>query len=228
MFEDPCERLRLYIKNFLESFGRARILDSSCRRIVELAKMYVEDAKYFLDKGDCITGLIAVSYAEGLMDACRELGCVELSWARSRRFTVVVAAGSFDVVHPGHIEFLRRASKEGDKLFVIISRDSRYRRLRGRDPVFNERERLEIVSAIRYVYRAVLGDENDILKPLENIKPDVVVLGPDQRVDEEWLVAELRRRGVEAKVVRVPERVGGFSSSEIKKRIARLWLNIEC
>jgi len=196
-------------------------------RILDLAIRYFKDAQYYLEKGDCITGLVAIAYAEGLVDAARLCEGIELTWATPRSETRVVVAGSFDILHPGHIEFLRWASRLGDKLFVIVSRDSNYRRFKGVEPVFREDERLEIVSAVRYVYRALLGDESDLLKPLEEIKPHIVALGPDQHFDERELIEQLRSRGVEASVVRFQERVGGYSSSSIKKRVVRLYGSIK-
>jgi FAD synthetase len=220
----PRDRLLRYIVGLRKVISelRRRELPRDAMRVVEAAERYLEDSVYYYEKGDIETGLVTVSYAEGLIDALKYLGIIEISWPRPRE-TVVVAAGTFDIVHPGHVEFLKYASSFGNKLYVIVARDSSVRRLKGREPVLPERARLKLVSSIRYVYRAVLGDEKDFLKPLEEIKPDVVVLGPDQRFEEDELSRMLRERGVEARVTRMPRRVEGFSSSAILRRVIEMF-----
>jgi len=222
---DPCKRLERYLDCFRISLKSLKVLSRDFDKVVDLALRYFKDAQYYLEKGDCITGLVAIAYAEGLLDAARVCGGIELEWQRSWSETRVVVAGSFDILHPGHVEFLRWASSLGDKLFVIVSRDVNYRRFKGIDPVFREDERLKLVSAIRYVYRAVLGDSEDMLRPITEIRPSIIALGPDQRLDEEYLIKELRERGLDVKVIRLERRVPGYSSSLIKKRIAELYSN---
>ncbi len=218
MPKDPCERLRLYILNFRESLKTLKIVSQECIRVIELALRYLEDSEYYLGKGDCVTGLVTISYAEGLLDALRMLGAIEWRWARGRE-RIVLVAGSFDLLHPGHIEFLKWASSLGDKLYVVIARDSTYRRLRKREPVLSEGERLAIVSAIRFVYKAVLGSETDMLEPVAKIRPDVIALGPDQ-LDVEALRSILKERGLEGiDVVKMGQKYGSYSSSLVKKRV---------
>ena len=220
----PRDRLLRYIvglRRVIEEL-KARGLPEEARRVVEAAERYLEDSVYYYEKGDIETGLVTVSYAEGLIDALKYLGITELTWPKPRE-VVVVAAGTFDIIHPGHVEFLRYASSFGNKLYVIVARDSSVRRIKGREPVFPEDARLRLVSSIRYVYRAVLGDESDFLKPLEEIRPDVVVLGPDQGFNERELEGMLKKRGIEARVVRMPRRVEGFSSSGILKRVVEMF-----
>ncbi len=227
MSRDPCERLRLYISNFKESLKTLRIVSQECAQVVELALRYLEDSEYYLGKGDCITGLVTISYAEGLLDALRMLGAIEWRWTRGRE-RVVLVAGSFDLLHPGHIEFLKWASSLGDKLYVIVARDSTYRRLRKRDPALSEEERLTIVSAIRFVYKAVLGSETDMLEPVAKIRPDIIALGPDQ-LDVNTLRSMLKERGLERiEVVKMRQKYGGYSSSLVKKRICNTFcLHVE-
>ncbi len=217
-----CERLLTYIQNFKKSLSTLRIHSESSevRKIIDLALRYVLDSEYYYEKGDCETGLVTISYAEGLLDALRLLNMIEFSWLKSREIKVVVG-GSFDILHPGHIEFLRYASRMGSKLYVIVARDKTYKRIRGIDPIFNENERLKIISSIRWVYRAYLGSEEDMLKPVEEIKPDIIVLGPDQVIKEDDLYRELKSRGLEnINIHRLPQRFGNYSSRNVKKKIA--------
>jgi FAD synthetase len=225
MDKDPCERLSKYILNFKSSIKTLKIVDSSVSRVVSLAVDYLKDSQYYLEKGDCITGLVTISYAEGLLDALRNLNAIEIQWEKAQENTVF-AAGSFDIIHPGHIEFLKWASSLGSKLFVVVSRDTNYRYFKGYDPVFNEAERLKIVESIKYVYRAFLGSEKDIFESIVNIKPSIIALGYDQ-ISSDYIVNELRVRGLHnVKVLKMDSRIGDYSSTSIKSRICRDWCKI--
>jgi FAD synthetase len=219
---DACERLLKYIQNFKESLKTLKILDSSAEEVVSLAIDYFKDSQYYLEKGDCITGLITISYAEGLLDALKNVSAIDIKWVKAPE-TIVLATGSFDIIHPGHIEYLKWASSLGDKLFVIVSRDVNYRRFKGFDPVFNEVERLRIVESIRYVYKAFLGSEKDIFESVAKIKPSIIALGYDQP-DPSYIVEELKVRGLHnVKILRMGSKIGGYSSTSIKSRICRDW-----
>lgn len=218
---NPCERLSKYIASFKESLKSLKIVDASSSRIVDLALNYFKDSTYYLEKEDCITGLVTISYAEGLLDALRMLNTIEWSWQKPSE-KIVFAAGSFDIIHPGHIEFLKWASSLGDKLYVVVSRDENYRRFKGFEPVFSESERVHIVNSIRYTYRALLGSVENFVKPLEEIKPSIIALGYDQSLDSSF--SELiRARGVSAEIVRMCCRVGEYSSSNIKDKVCSRW-----
>lgn len=222
MSDDPCERLSKYIANFKDSVKSLKILDSSVLKIVSLAMDYLKDSQYYLEKGDCITGLVTISYAEGLLDALRNLNTIEMRWEKASEH-IVFAAGSFDIIHPGHIEFLKWASSLGNKLVVVVSRDANYRKFKGYEPVFNEYERLKLVKSIRYVYEAVLGSDRDIVESIVSIKPSIIALGYDQP-DPDYILSELRARGLQSmKIVKMSERIGGYSSSSIKTRVCRDW-----
>ncbi|MEM2201626.1 MAG: DUF357 domain-containing protein [Ignisphaera sp.] len=219
---DPCTRLARYIMNFRESIKNLKILDSSVSKVISLAMNYLDDSNYYLEKGDCTTGLITISYAEGLLDALKSINAIEISWEKKTE-TIVFAAGSFDIIHPGHIEFLRWAASLGDKLVVVVSRDKNYRYFKGYDPVFSENERLKIVESIKYVYRAILGSDKDLFEVVKSVKPSVIALGYDQP-SQDLILNELKARGLEhVRIVRMPERVGGYSSSSIKSRICKEW-----
>jgi FAD synthetase len=86
--------------------------------------------------------------------------------------------------------------------------------------VNDENTRLEVISSIRYVDQAFLGDEIDYLKSVERVRPDLIVLGPDQFVDENILAKSLESRGLkDIRIVRFKEKLGGHSTSSIIKKI---------
>ncbi len=131
----------------------------------------------------------------------------------------VVATGTFDIIHPGHIRFLEEAKKLGDELIVIVAREKNVRHKP--KPIIPEEQRRRVVEALKPVDRAILGDEHDMFKPIIELKPDIIVLGYDQHFDEKKLEEELRKRGLNTKVVRikVKEECEFCSSTRIIKRI---------
>jgi len=134
--------------------------------------------------------------------------------------TLIVATGTFAILHPGHITYLEEARKLGDKLIVIVARDEFVRKRKNSCPV-PEEQRLSVVRALKQVDEAILGDKEDIFKPIEELKPDIIALGRDQEFSEQELEQELRKRGLKAKVVRIQ----GYWDSELdssKKIIARI------
>lgn len=117
----------------------------------------------------------------------------------------VVVFGVFDLLHPGHLYFLREAKKHGAHLTVVVTRDARVAREKKRKPIFNGRERLQMVRAIRWVDHAILGDKVGEWKILARLKPDVICVGYDQKV--EWVNLSIpRKRGSRPKIVRIRRR----------------------
>ncbi len=97
----------------------------------------------------------------------------------------VVCAGTFDHLHPGHIDFLKQAKSLGDELVVIVARDVTVNRLKGFFPTHNEDVRKKNIEDTKIADIVVLGNyTSDILNILEEIKPDIIALGYDQRVKE--------------------------------------------
>ncbi len=79
--------------------------------------------------------------------------------------TRVLATGTFDLLHPGHVYFLTQARAMGDELFVIVARDSNVRHKQ--KPIVPEVQRLEMIDALEMVNKALLGSEKDIFEPLK-------------------------------------------------------------
>lgn len=116
----------------------------------------------------------------------------------------VMATGVFDILHPGHILFLREARKLGDELVVVVARDTTAQKFKHK-PIMSEEDRKFMVGALKPVDKAVLGHEGNIYRIVEEIKPDIIVLGYDQRFKEEDIKKECERRGLKVKVVRLPK-----------------------
>lgn len=114
--------------------------------------------------------------------------------------TRVVAQGTFDLLHPGHVHYLREAAAMGDELYVIVSRRSNV--THKEVPIVPARQRRTLVGALDPVDRAVLGHPEDIFAPIEEISPDVIVLGHDQHHDEAAIERALADRGIDCAVRR--------------------------
>lgn len=217
------ERVKAYIENvkFALQQLESQELGEGAREVVELARSYLSDSIYYLERGDAGTALSCIAYAEGLLDALRFLGIAKLEWkplSSLLKRPKVLVAGSFEVIHPGHIHLLRRAWELGDT-YVVVARDINFEKFKGRKPVVSEADRARVVGEIRYVTRAILGDESDLLKPVEEIKPDIILLGPDQWANEEELVKKLAERGLaNIKVMRLNEKYDNYSASKILER----------
>lgn len=113
----------------------------------------------------------------------------------------VLATGTFDILHPGHLLYLSEAKALGDELYVIVARDSMIKHKP--KPVVPEEQRVAVLQGLRMVDKVILGSEKDIFKPLKFIKPDIIALGKNQFFKEEELEAQLREHGIGAKVVRI-------------------------
>ena len=117
----------------------------------------------------------------------------------------VLAFGSFDPMHEGHVNFLEQARALGDHLTVVVARDRTLLQQKGREPRASEEKRLTRVAKVRAVGRAIIGSEQveayDLLGELEF---DVVVLGYDQEPSDDRVREELDKIGKrDVKVVRL-------------------------
>ncbi|MFP3064837.1 MAG: DUF357 domain-containing protein [Sulfolobus sp.] len=205
------ERVEKYIKGMKDRLSKIppEIINKH-EKIFQLVSQYTEDAEYYLNKGDEATALVDIAYAEGLLDTILiEEGIDPESQISKRVFT----AGTFDILHPGHIEFLREASRYG-RVYIAVARDKNSERIKGRPPINDEDQRLEVIKSIKYVFDAFLGDEKDFLKSVERVKPDIIFLGPDQKVDEKSLLEELSKRGIKGvRIIKFPSRVNKWKHS---------------
>lgn len=133
----------------------------------------------------------------------------------------VVAQGTFDILHPGHVHYLREAAAMGDRLHVIVAR--RENVTHKAPPVLSNRQRVEMVSALEPVDEAHLGHPDDIFVPIEEIEPTVIALGYDQYHEVEGIETALAERGLDCDVRRAgprePREDELLSSGRIIERI---------
>lgn len=116
----------------------------------------------------------------------------------------VLATGVFDIIHLGHLHYLEESRNLGDELVVIVATDNTVRRQK-HEPITPEKMRLELVRGLKPVDEAVLGrDGGDIYEIVEELRPDVITIGYDQQFEPEKLESDLKERGLDVKVVRMP------------------------
>ncbi|MDH5816033.1 MAG: cytidylyltransferase family protein [Candidatus Nezhaarchaeota archaeon] len=224
------ERLLRYF-NYVEKIIRGmklrvpQQLKAQVEMVVDNAKRYYYDAKHYMSLGDYPTSYVCIAYCEGLLDTLKFLNFIEVieeGRVVAEKRKRVMVAGVFDIIHPGHIYLISKAAELGD-VVVVVARDSTVERLKGRRPVVPEDQRLEVVKNIKGVSEAVLGNEGeDMLKIVEELKPDVILLGPDQNFDEEKLRKDLELRGLKVEVLRLREIYEPYklcSTSKIIKEI---------
>ena len=113
-----------------------------------------------------------------------------------------MAFGTFDILHPSPLFYLNFAKKKADKLIVVISRDESVIELKKHEPHFHEKERLKLVSSLKMVNLAVLGDKKDFMKVVQKHHPDVLVLGYDHSITESELKKMLQERNLSIPIVR--------------------------
>jgi len=131
---------------------------------------------------------------------------------------VVFTNGCFDILHPGHIDLLRRARSLGDVLVVAINSDASVRRLKGPlRPVFPETERAELLSALDMVDFVCSFDEDTPLKVIQTIRPDILVKGADWTSN---IVGQKEVEGWGGRVEALPL-VEGQSTTNVIDRVLR-------
>lgn len=143
--------------------------------------------------------------------------------------TRVLAFGTFDLLHYGHVKMLEKAKELGGAdatLIVVISRDSSSEKVKGHPPIFPDEQRLNLIKALKVVDDAVLGYQGDNwkdrLKIIGDLKPDIIVLGYDQPVDTRALQDELFKRGVKVDQIVRLEKYGEASFNSSSKIVQKI------
>ncbi len=133
----------------------------------------------------------------------------------------VLTGGVFDIVHPGHVFLLEKCTKLGDRLVVVVASDETARRAKRRAPLHAARDRARVVGALKPVDLAIVGDPRDPFKVVKRVKPDIIVYGYDQKIDER-MRARIRAEGLKTRIVQIKDRLKEhiFKTSKIIRRAA--------
>ena len=138
---------------------------------------------------------------------------------------VVLASGTFDLLHLGHVRFLEDAKKvggENTELIVIVARESTVKDTKRKKPIMLEDQRRSLVESLKVVDEAILGlDDFSIDNVIEKIKPDVIAVGHDQDGIEKEVLKAVKKGKLAIEVAKI----GRFgkreldSSSKIMRKI---------
>lgn len=99
---------------------------------------------------------------------------------KKRGQRVVLTNGCFDLIHAGHIRYLKGSKRKGDILVVALNSDSSIRKLKGKGrPILNQKERVEILSSFYFVDYITFFKDKNVEKVLLSLKPDIHAKGSD-------------------------------------------------
>jgi len=129
--------------------------------------------------------------------------------------TIVLASGTFDLLHLGHVKYLEEAKKAGGenaKLIVIVARDSTVEKRKGTKPIMPEDQRRALVESLKVVDEAVLGYEDfNIEMTIGKIKPNIIAVGHDQTGIEKAVRNLVNEKRFDIQIVRI----GRFGKEEL-------------
>ena len=126
----------------------------------------------------------------------------------------VLVGGTFNLLHPGHILFLKKARTLGDFLVVVVASDRTVKK--EKTLLLPAKKRAELLKSLDFIDKVIIGDEKDKLKVVEKERPDIIALGYDQKGTE--LKNMLKERGIDCQIVRIKEHLRGWSTSKIIKK----------
>lgn len=127
----------------------------------------------------------------------------------------VMVFGTFDGVHPGHLNFFQQANKFGDYLIVVVARDQTVSKLKGKKPVNDENQRLAAFKSVSGINKAVLGDLADPYVAIKKFKPQIIYLGYDQK----FFIEPLKKLFPEIEIKRgLPYKPDIYKSSKLNKK----------
>lgn len=136
-------------------------------------------------------------------------------------FKTVMLFGTFDMVHEGHLNLLAQARKlagEKGEVIVSIARDVNVKRIKGKAPRNNEMHRRQLVKKTKLANKVILGALKNYFAKIKSLQPDIIALGYDQIAYVDALKKDLKRAGMETKVVRLkPYQSAKFKTSLLLK-----------
>jgi FAD synthetase len=137
----------------------------------------------------------------------------------------IVIAGTFDILHPGHVFLITEAAKLGD-VTVVIARDENVAHTKGHPVIVPEKQRLFMVEALKGVSKAVLGNPgSDFVSIIEELKPDILMLGPNQEIVIDQVQNRLREKGLSTRVIRLEELFDEFPLNSTTRIIEKAFAN---
>ena len=129
--------------------------------------------------------------------------------------------GCFDILHVGHVRYLREAKKAGDILVLALNSDSSVRTIKGEErPLVCEEDRAEVLAALEFIDFITIFPESTPLELINHLKPDILIKGGDWAEDKVVGRDEVKKWG--GRVAIIPE-VEGKSTTNIVEKIKRVY-----
>lgn len=154
----------------------------------------------------CDTGVVNEEQLQFILKNCRR-----------KNEKIVMTNGCFDILHAGHIAYLKAAKALGDRLIVAVNTDESVRKLKGRGrPINDVVRRMEVLAALGAVDWVVPFSEETPARLVDALAPDCLVKGGDYRPDEIAGAQSVRARGGEVRVLLFKE---GYSTTQIIEKI---------
>ena len=129
--------------------------------------------------------------------------------------TIVLASGTFDLLHFGHVRYLEEAKKAGganSKLIVIVARDKTVGKRKGTKPIMPEDQRRALVESLKVVDEAVLGYEDfNMTMTIKKIMPNIIAVGHDQSGIEKTVRNLVNKETLNIQIIRI----GRFGKEEL-------------
>ena len=139
----------------------------------------------------------------------------------SKKYKIGYTTGVFDMFHIGHLNILKAAKEQCEFLIVGVTTDELCMQRKGKCPIIDEKERVEIIKAIKYVDNVVLQDSMDKLYAAKRYHVDAVFVGTDWKGTDSWKKYETELAEIACDVVYL-EYTKGISSSILRERISNL------
>lgn len=131
--------------------------------------------------------------------------------------------GTFDIVHAGHIHMIKEALRYGNRLIAIVARDINVKKIKGKESLHTEYERVDFLKELKNIDEVELGYKDNQYRIIEEKKPDVIALGYDQKIKVEELDEKIVEMGLNIKIVRLKAyKPSRFKSGKIKEFIEKI------
>lgn len=135
-----------------------------------------------------------------------------------KKYKIGYTTGVFDMFHIGHLNILRRAKEQCEYLIVGVTTDRLCQKRKGKRPVIDEKDRIAIVEAIRWVDKVVLQEDMDKLSAVKRYHADAVFVGSDWKGTSSWVEYEKELAQAGCAVVYL-EHTDGISSTILRERM---------
>src|SRR5262245_911224 len=126
-----------------------------------------------------------------------------MSTSAAKKRVLIMVFGTFDGIHKGHLNFFKQAKKlaPNSELIVSIARDKNVKKIKGKMPFRNGKERLKLLKNNFLVKKAVLSGVKDHIPHILKEKPEIIALGYDQKAYIKNLKKDLAEKGLKVKIV---------------------------